>query len=156
MPIVPFLSRPELAKPTLIFINMWASGYAMVLFLASLQDVPKEYYEAATVDGANAIQKFLYITVPLMSPVILYNLVTGFIWAFQDFSLPWLMTGGGPNGATEFYSLHLFRNAFRFLRMGKASAMAWMMFVVIIGFTFLLFKTSARWVYYSSGDGKKS
>jgi multiple sugar transport system permease protein len=155
LPIIPFLSKPELAKPTLIMINMWASGYAMVLYLASLQDVPRELYEAAIVDGANAISKFWYITIPLISPVVLFNLVTGFIGAFQDFSLPWLLTGGGPNEATEFYALHLFRNAFRFLRMGKASAMAWLMFIVIIAFTALLFKTSARWVYYGSGDKKK-
>jgi multiple sugar transport system permease protein len=134
---------------------MWASGYAMVLFLASLQDVPREMYEAATVDGANNVQKFFYITIPMVSPVILFCLVTGFISGFQDFSLPWLLTGGGPNEATEFYSLYLFRNAFRFLRMGKASALAWILFVVIISFTYLLFKTSGRWVYYSSGDSDK-
>jgi multiple sugar transport system permease protein len=155
MPIIPFLSRPELAKPSLIMINMWACGYAMVLFLAALQDVPRELYEAAIVDGANEIDKFWYITVPLISPVILFTLVTGFIGAFQDFSLPWLMTGGGPNEATEFFALHLFRNAFRFLRMGKASAMAWLMFLVIILFTFLLFRTSARWVYYGSDEKRK-
>jgi len=155
MPIIPFLSKPELAKPTLIMINMWASGYAMVLYLASLQDVPRELYEAAIVDGANELDKFWYITIPLISPVVLFNLVTGFIGAFQDFSLPWLMTGGGPNEATEFYALHLFRNAFRFLRMGKASAMAWLMFLVIVVFTAILFKTSARWVYYGSGEKKK-
>lgn len=155
LPIIPFLSKPELAKPTLIMINMWASGYAMVLFLASLQDVPRELYEAAIVDGAGAIAKFWYVTVPLISPVVLFNLVTGFIGAFQDFSLPWLLTGGGPNQATEFFALHLFRNAFRFLRMGKASAMAWLMFLVIVIFTFILFRTSARWVYYGSGEQKK-
>jgi multiple sugar transport system permease protein len=155
LPIIPFLSSPSLAKPTLIMINMWASGYAMVLFLASLQDVPREMYEAATVDGANNVQKFFYITIPMVSPVILFCLVTGFISGFQDFSLPWLLTGGGPNEATEFYSLYLFRNAFRFLRMGKASALAWILFVVIISFTYLLFKTSGRWVYYSSGDSDK-
>ncbi len=155
LPIIPFLSKPELAKPTLIMINMWASGYAMVLYLASLQDVPRELYEAAIVDGAGPLAKFWYITIPLISPVVLFNLVTGFIGAFQDFSLPWLMTGGGPNEATEFYALHLFRNAFRFLRMGKAAAMAWLMFIVIIAFTAILFKTSARWVYYGSGEKKK-
>jgi len=154
LPIIPFLAKPELAKPTLILINMWASGYAMVLYLASLQDVPRELYEAAIVDGANPVDKFWYITIPLISPVVLFNVVTGLIGAFQDFNLPWLMTGGGPAEATEFYALHLFRNAFRFLRMGKASAMAWLMFIVIVIFTFILFKTSAKWVYYSSGEKK--
>jgi multiple sugar transport system permease protein len=154
LPIIPFLSSPDLAKPSLVMINMWACGYAMVLFLASLQDVPRELYEAAIVDGANELHKLWFITIPLVSPVILFNLVTGFIWGFQDFSLPWLMTGGGPNEATEFYALHLFRNAFRYLRMGKASAMAWLLFLMIILFTYLLFKTSARWVYYGSEDKK--
>ena len=152
MPIIPFLSSPALAKPTLIMINMWASGYYMVLFLASLQDVPREMYEAATVDGANGAQKFWYITIPMVSPVILFTMVTGFISGFQDFSLPWLLTGGGPNEATEFYALHLFRNAFRYLRMGKAAAMAWLLFILVVVFTFVLFKTSGRWVYYSGGD----
>jgi len=154
LPIIPFLSSPDLAKPSLVMINMWASGYAMVLFLASLQDVPRELYEAATVDGANEVHRLWFITIPMVSPVILFNMVTGFIWAFQDFSLPWLMTGGGPNEATEFYALHLFRNAFRYLRMGKASAMAWLLFVLIIVFTYVLFKTSAKWVYYGSEDKK--
>jgi multiple sugar transport system permease protein len=152
MPIIPFLSNPSLAKPSLIMINMWASGYAMVLFLATLQDVPREIYEAATVDGANAWHKFWSVTVPFCSPVILFNLVTGFIYGFQDFTLPWLLTGGGPNEATEFFALHLFRNAFRFLRMGKASAMAWLLFIVIVIFTYILFKTSARWVYYGGSE----
>lgn len=152
MPIIPFLSNPSLAKPSLIMINMWASGYAMVLFLATLQDVPREIYEAATVDGANAWHRFWSVTVPFCSPVILFNLVTGFIYGFQDFTLPWLLTGGGPNEATEFFALHLFRNAFRFLRMGKASAMAWLLFIVIVIFTYILFKTSARWVYYGGSE----
>ena len=156
LPIIPFLAKPELAKPTLIMIDMWASGYTMVLFLATLQDVPREMYEAATVDGANSLQKFWYITVPFVSPVFLFTLVTGYIYAFQSFDLPWLLTGGGPNEATEFYALHLFRNAFRYLRMGKASAMAWLLFIVIVFFTYILFKSSARWVYYGSGDDKKS
>ncbi len=155
LPIIPFLSSPLYAKPSLIMINMWASGYSMVLFLAALQDVPRELYEAATVDGANSTHKFWYITIPMVSPVILFNLVTGFIGGFQDFSLPWLLTGGGPNESTEFYALHLFRNAFRFLRMGKASAMAWLLFILIIIFTYLLFKSSARWVYYGSGEPNK-
>jgi multiple sugar transport system permease protein len=154
LPIIPFLSSPDLAKPSLVMINTWACGYGMVLFLASLQDVPRELYEAAIVDGANEFHKFWFITIPMVSPVILFNLVTGFIWGFQDFSLAWLMTGGGPNEATEFYALHLFRNAFRYLRMGKASAMAWLLFIMIIVFTYLLFKSSARWVYYGSDDRK--
>ena len=149
---IPFLSSPELAKPSLILIHMWAQGNAIVIFLASLQDVPRSLYEAATVDGANAWHKFWNITVPMCTPVILFNLIMGFIGGFQNFILPWLLTQGGPNQATEFYSVYLYRNAFSYFRMGKASALAWILFVIIVTFTVILFKSSARWVYYGGGE----
>jgi len=152
LPTIPFLSKPELAKPSLILIYMWAQGSAIVIFLASLQDVPRSLYEAATVDGANAWHKFRSITVPMCTPVILFSLIMGLIGGFQNFTLPWLLTGGGPNQATEFYSLHLYRNGFNYMRMGKASALAWILFVIIVTFTILLFSTSARWVYYAAGE----
>ena len=145
---IPFLSNPLWAKPTLLLINMWAQGGAMVIFLATLQDVPRELLEAATVDGANTWQKFLNITIPMCSPVILFNLLIAFIGGFQNFDLPWLLTGGGPNKATEFVSIFLYRNAFIYLQMGKASALAWVLFIVIVIFTVALFRSSARWVYY--------
>jgi len=122
----------------------------MIIFLATLQDVPRSLYEAATIDGANAWNKFRNITIPLCTPVILFNLVIAFIYGFQNFTLPWLLTNGGPNNATEFYALHLYRNAFIYLRMGKASALAWILFVVIVTFTVMLFRSSNRWVHYSS------
>jgi multiple sugar transport system permease protein len=147
---IPFLSNPDVVKPTLLVIHMWAQGSAMVIFLATLQDVPRELYEAATVDGANGWHKFWKITVPMCSPVILFNLVMAFIGGFQSFDLPWLLTQGGPNRATEFFSIFLYRNAFIFLRMGKASALAWILFAVIVIFTVILFRSSARWVYYRS------
>ena len=149
---IPFLSSPELAKPSLILIHMWAQGNAIVIFLASLQDVPRSLYEAATVDGANAWHKFWNITVPMCTPVILFSLIMGFIGGFQNFVLPWLLTSGGPNQATEFYSVYLYRNAFSYFRMGKASALAWILFVIIVTFTVILFKSSARWVYYGGGE----
>lgn len=145
---VPFLSNPSISKPTLIMIAAWASGSTVVVFLASLQDVPRSLYEAATVDGANAFQRFLHVTIPMCSPVILFNLIIGFIGAFQEFTLPWLLTNGGPAASTELYSLHLYRNAFQNLRMGYASALAWILFVVIVIFTVILFRSSGRWVYY--------
>ncbi|RPJ57600.1 MAG: sugar ABC transporter permease, partial [Dehalococcoidia bacterium] len=151
--VIPFLSNPTLAKPSLIMIYMWAQGNAIVIFLATLQDVPRSLYEAATVDGANWFQRFRHITIPMCTPVILFNLIMGFIDGFQSFTLPWLLTNGGPGNATEFYALYLYRNAFTYLRMGKASAMAWLLFLVIVFFTFILFKTSARWVYYG-GESK--
>jgi len=152
LPVIPFLTSPPYAKPTLIMIGMWAQGSAIVIFLATLQDVPRSLYEAATVDGATAWHKFWYVTIPMCTPVILFQLVMGFIWGFQDFTLPYLLTGGGPNEATRFYALYLYDNAFRFLRMGKASALAWILFVIILIFTAILFKSSARWVYYGGGD----
>lgn len=152
VPVIPFLTDPNLAKPSIILINMWGQGTTIVIFLATLQDVPRSYYEAATVDGANGWQKFWNVTVPMCTPVILYNLIMGLIYAFQDFTLPYLLTGGGPNKATEFFSLHLYRNAFIFLRMGKASAMAWILFTAIVLLTILLFRTSGKWVYYGSGN----
>lgn len=149
---IPFLSSPLLAKPTLIAIGMWASGYSIVIYLATLQDVPRELYEAATVDGANAWHKFWNVTLPFCTPVILFTLVTGFIGGLQDFTLPWVLTGGGPNSSTEFYALFLYRNAFKYMSMGRASALAWMLFIVVVAFTIVLFRSSARWVYYGGGE----
>jgi len=148
---IPFLSSPDYVKPTLVVIHMWMQGAALVIFLATLQDVPRSLYEAATVDGANALHKLWYITIPMVSPVILFNLIISLIGGFQYFTLPWIMTQGGPNKATEFYSLFLYRNAFIYLNMGKASALAWILFVVIVIFTIVLFRTSGRWVHYGSG-----
>lgn len=152
LPIIPFIANPAFAKPTLILIHLWAQGNAMVIFLATLQDVPRSLYEAATVDGANAWQKFKNVTIPMCTPVILFNMVIAFIFGFQNFTLPWLLTQGGPNSSTELYTLFLYRNAFEYLRMGKASALAWILFIVIVIFTIILFRTSERWVYYGSGD----
>lgn len=152
LPIVPFLSNPDIVKPTLVVIHMWAQGAAMVIFLATLQDVPRQLYEAALMDGANALRRLWHVTIPMVSPVILFNAVLSFIGGFQYFTLPWLLTGGGPNQATEFYSLFLYRNAFVYLRMGKANALAWLLFVVIIVFTYLLFRASGRYVYYAGSS----
>lgn len=146
---IPFLSSPEWVKPSLVVIHMWAQGGAIVTFLAALQDVPRSLYEAATIDGANGMQKVWNITIPMVSPVILFNLVMSFIGGFQYFTLPWLLTAGGPQKATEFYAIFLYRNAITYLRMGKASALAWILFVVIVLFTLALFKGTGRFVYYA-------
>ncbi len=147
-PIIPFLSSITLSKPSLILIHLWAQGTAVVIFLAALQEVPRSLYEAATVDGANTWHRFRHITLPLCSPIILYNLVMGFIGGFQTFLMPYLLTNGGPMASTEFYAMHLWRNAFELFRMGKACALAWLLFVAIAIFTFIIFRTSARWVFY--------
>jgi len=154
LPVIRFLSSPGLAKPSMIMINVWGAGSMVVIFLASLQDVPRELYEAAIMDGANSWDRFLHITIPFCSPVMLYNLIMSLIWGFQDFTMPMLLTGGGPNQATEFYALYLYRNAFTYLRMGKASALAWILFIIIVIFTFLIFKSTGRWVYYGGGENE--
>ena len=148
-PVIPFLSDPTIVKPTLVVIHMWTQGAAMVIFLATLQDVPRSLYEAAMIDGASPIRRLWHVTIPMVSPIILFNMVLSFIGGFQYFTLPWLLTAGGPNQATEFYSLFLYRNAFVYLRMGKANALAWILFAVIIFFTFILFRVSGRFVYYA-------
>jgi len=145
---IPFLSNPAYAKPSLLLIHCWAQGSAMVIFLATLQDVPRSLYEAATVDGANAFRRWWNITIPMCSPVIFFNLVMAFIGGWQTFTLPWLLTQGGPNRATEFYAINLYRNAFSYMRMGKACALAWVLFLIVVLFTVILFRTTGRWVYY--------
>ena len=147
-PTIPFLSSPELAKPSLIMIYIWAQGTAVVIFLAALQDVPRSLYDAALVDGANAWNRFWNVTVPLCTPVILFNFIMGIIAAFQDFTLPFVLTGGGPMKSTEFYVVSLYRNAFVQFSIGKASAMAWILFLIILTLSVIMFRTSARWVYY--------
>ncbi|MEN6478142.1 MAG: sugar ABC transporter permease [Anaerolineales bacterium] len=148
---IPFLSNPAYAKPSLLLIHMWAQGSAMVIFLATLQDVPRSLYEAATVDGAGAFRRWWNITIPLCSPVIFFNLVMAFIGGWQTFTLPWLLTQGGPNQSTEFYAINLYRNAFSYMRMGKACALAWVLFLIVVLFTVILFRVTGRWVYYE-GD----
>ena len=148
MRIIPWLSSPELAKPSLIIIHMWAQGTAMVIFLAALQDVPRALYDAALVDGANRWQRFWHVTIPMCTPAILFVMLTSLIGMFQYFTLGWLLTQGGPNNSTEFYSMYLYRNAFVYFKMGYASALAWVLFIIIVIFTILIFRSSARWVYY--------
>ncbi|MCX6050173.1 MAG: sugar ABC transporter permease [Chloroflexi bacterium] len=150
-PIIPFLANPAYVKPSLVLIHMWSQGSAMVIFLATLQDVPRTLYEAAEIDGANSWQRLWSVTVPMVSPVILFNLVMSLISGFQNFTLPWLMTQGGPEKATEFYAIFLYRNAFQYLLMGKASALAWFLFVIIVLFTVLVFRVSGRYTYYAGG-----
>ena len=147
--VIPFISSMELAKPSLILIHVWAQGTAIVIFLAALQDVPSSLMDAAEVDGANALQRFWHVTIPICTPAILFVMLTSMIGMFQYFTLGWLLTQGGPNNSTEFFSLYLYRNAFQFFKMGYASAQAWILFIIILAFTLLIFRSSARWVYYA-------
>ncbi len=145
---IPWLSRPEWAKPALVLMSLWFFGQQMVIYLAGLQGIPSELYEASDIDGANSIHKLFKITIPLMTPMLFFNLVMGIIGSFQVFTAAFLMTQGGPVNATLFYMLHLYNNAFRYFRMGYSSAMAVVLFFVILVLTLLVNKTSGRWVYY--------
>ena len=148
-----WLSDPHWSKPALVLMGMWGVGNTVVIFLASLQEVPEELYEAALIDGAGTLRKLWHITFPMISPVIFFNLIMGIIGYFQFFTQVWVMTRGGPEDSTAFYALYLFTNAFLFFKMGYASAMAWILFAITLICTLIVFKTSSKWVYYS-GDGK--
>ena len=124
LPIVQWLGNPNAAKPALIIMTMWTVGVPMVIYLAGLQSIPHEYYEVAEIDGANVWQRLFKITIPLMTPTIFFNFMMSMITAFQVFNNAFIMTGGGPNNATLFYMLHIYNNAFRYFRMGYASALA--------------------------------
>jgi multiple sugar transport system permease protein len=150
---IPWLSSPTWVKPSLVIIEAWGQGGAMVIFLAALQDVPRSLYDAAVVDGANRIQQFWHVTIPMCTPSILFVTLTGLIGTFGYFLPGWIMTQGGPLQASEFYSIFLYRSAFQEFKMGYASALAWILFVIVVIASVTLFRTSARWVYYA-GDEK--
>jgi multiple sugar transport system permease protein len=148
LPKVLWLQEPEWALPALILMSMWGLGGTMVTYLAGLQGIPDVFYEAAEIDGAGAWTKLRHITIPLMSPVIFFNLIMGVISTFQVFTAGYLITNGGPQNATLFYVLYLYRNAFQFLDMGYAAALAWVLFFVIMGLTAIIFRGIGRLVYY--------
>ncbi len=143
-----WLSSVDWALPALIIMSVWSVGGGMIIYLAGLQGIPTALYDAAQVDGANRWQQFWSITLPMMSPVIFYNLIIGMISAFQYFTEAFIMTEGGPADATLFYNLYLYYNAFKYLDMGYASALAWVLFLIVLVLTTLVIRSSAAWVYY--------
>lgn len=149
-----WLTSTTWAIPSIILISLWGSigGGRMIIFLAGLQGVPTELYEAADIDGASPTHKFWRITVPMISPTILFNLVLGVIGSFNVFTLAYVATEGGPNYATWFYMLHLYYNAFSFFQMGYASALAWVLFIIVMVLSFIQIRTSQRWVYYDFAE----
>ncbi|MFW5835921.1 MAG: carbohydrate ABC transporter permease [bacterium] len=142
------------AKPGIILMAVWAVGQNVVIYLAALQSIPDYYYDAASVDGASALQKFARITLPMLSPALLFTLVIGVINSFQVFLQAYVMTQGGPLNSTLFYVLYLYRHGFVWLNMGYASALAWILFFIILVLTLGVFKSSPMWVYYESKKGK--
>ncbi len=145
-----WLADPRTAIWSFVIIAIWQVGASMLINLAALQGVPTSLYEAAEIDGANSWRKFLNVTVPLISPVIFFNLIMGIISALKSFDLFFIMTEGGPNNTTLTYMLYLYRLSFESLRMGYGSAMAWLLFVYLIVLTAIVFKSSSKWVYYES------
>lgn len=145
-----WLGSPEWAKPALILMSLWGLGGAVVIYLAALQDVPRELLESSQLDGANARQRLWYVTLPMISPVILFNVITGLIGAFQYFTEVHVMTGGSgrPADSTLMMSIYLWQTAFQFFKIGYASAQAWVLFLIIVVLTIVLFRISGRLVYY--------
>lgn len=148
LPGPPWLQSPAWAKPALILMSTWSVGTTTLIFLAGLQGVPRHLYDAASVDGANFWQRFRYVTVPMLTPTIFFNLVMGIIGSFQVFTQAYVMTQGGPNNSTLFYMIYLYNQAFTYVRMGYASAMAWLLFAIILALTLLVLRSSPLWVYY--------
>lgn len=140
--------------PSFVFMSLWGLGVSTVINLAGLQGIPQSYYEAARIDGAGSWSVFRHITVPMLSPVIFFNLIMGIIGALQTFATAMVMTGGGPNNASMFFMLYLYSNAFQWFKMGYASAMAWLLFVYILALTLLVFRWSKAWVYYEGSVGR--
>jgi multiple sugar transport system permease protein len=149
---VPWLTSPEWSKPSLILMSVWGLGGSMVIYLAGLQDIPAHLYEAADLDGANSLQKTLHVTLPMLTPTIFFNLVMGLIGVFSYFTQAFVMTNGGPLDSTLFYMLYLYRNAFMYFKMGYASAQAWVLFVIVVSLTLVVFKSSGGWVYYGGSS----
>jgi multiple sugar transport system permease protein len=150
-----WLQDPQWSVPSLVLMSLWGVGGSMIIYLAGLQGIPTALYEAAKIDGANALQRFRHITIPMMTPIIFYNLVLGLITTFQLFTEVFVATGaggagnlGGPARSTMVYNLYLYLNAFRYFDMGTASAMAWILFLFILMITIFLFRSSSFWVYY--------
>lgn len=155
IPPIGWLSVPFLSVFTISLLTVWQFGSSMIIFLAGLKQIPKEQYEAATVDGASKIKMFFSITVPMLTPVILFNLIMQMINAFQEFTSAFIITAGGPMKATYLYAYKLYTEAFGNFRMGYASALSWMMFAVVFIITALIFKFSDKLIYYEDGGNSK-
>lgn len=143
-----WLASTKWALPALMLMNLWGIGGPMLIYLAGFQGIPTDLYEAASIDGAGALRRFRHVTIPMVTPVIFFNLLLGIIGSFQSFTGAYILTAGGPVNATLFYLLYLYQNAFQNFRMGYASALAWILFVIILLLSLLVLRTSRVWVYY--------
>jgi multiple sugar transport system permease protein len=143
-----WLLDPAWAKPALVLMSLWSVGGMMLIFLAGLQDIPRQLYEAAEIDGAGPIGRFAHVTLPMLSPTLFFNLIISTIGAFQVFTAAFVLTEGGPSHATLFYVYHLFNRAFVNFNMGYASALAWLLFAIVLLLTVVQIKLGKRWVHY--------
>ncbi|WP_054948817.1 carbohydrate ABC transporter permease [Numidum massiliense] len=151
LPEPAWLTDPLFTKPSLIIMGFWGTGAGALIFLAALQGIPRQYYEAAELDGANWWHRFRYITLPALSPITLFQLIMGLIGAFQIFTESFILmegASGGPDQSMLFYAVNLYQEAFGFLNMGYAAALAWILFIIVMLITIVIFRTSLRWVYY--------
>ena len=151
LPAVAWLSSSFGAMTVIVLLKVWQFGSAMLIFLAALKDVPQDLYEAASVDGSTKFRTFFTITIPLITPTIFFNLVMQLVNAFQEFNGPYLVTGKGPLNSTYLTSMFIYDNAFKYFNMGYASAASWILFVIIVAVTLILFATQDKWVFYSDG-----
>lgn len=145
-----WLNDESWAMVAMVLASLWGQGSMVLIFLAGLKSIPTELYEAAAIDGAGAVRTFFRITLPLLSPTILFNLITTIISAFQTLVLAMTLTGGGPLQSTYFYAMYAYDNAFKYFKMGYSAANSWFMFLIILTLTLLVFKSSALWVFYES------
>jgi oligogalacturonide transport system permease protein len=153
IPAVDWLGNPNLALYTISILTVWQFGSSMVVFLAGLKQIPAELYDAAKVDGAGKVKIFMNITLPLITPMIFFNLIMQMIHAFQEFTAAFVITSGGPLKSTYLYGILLYDNAFNFFKMGYASALSWILFAIILVFTAMVFRSSSYWTYYED-EGK--
>lgn len=152
IPKLQYIFSEDTVVPSLVFMSIWGVGPMMIIFLAGLQEVPKDLYEAADLDGASALHKLWHITIPMMTPTILFNLLISLVAALQTFVQPFIMTNGGPNNGSLFFVFWIYRKAFQDSQMGYASALAWALFIIISALSYLIFRTSRRWVFYQGGN----
>ena len=147
-----WLVDPQWVMVAFIIMSIWGVGGSMIIYLAGLQSIPTELYESAAIDGANRFRQFRSITIPMLTPTIFFVLITGLIAAFQIFENAYIMTGGGPNYATYFFGLNIYFTAFKTLSFAYASALAWILFAIIVALTIMVFSTSRRWVFYAGAS----
>lgn len=146
-----WLASATWSKPSLVLMALWLLGPGIIIYLSALQDVPQQLHDVAEIDGANWVQRLRYVTLPMLTPIILFDIIISLTLALQTFTRIYIMTRGGPANSTLLFGLYIYRTAFAYLNMGYACALAWVFFILVFIVTILIFKSSAKWVYYGGG-----